>query len=183
MTLLSDSDSPLLCFSQKDGLSASFPPLLPPPPPPDFAVLSHGPSDLPDAQAPAHGGSIGASYFLIHCTLSVPLLCSKTVFGSLVLIHTSTRIRSPFCLSSLVSDQSLTMPFSFAFSKIGLPACPAHMLVSHLCTSAHPVLIALLSVLREELFTSRPATASLQLLASLSPTIAFSISSAVWFLC
>lgn len=137
-------------------------------PPPAFAVLSHGPSDLPDTQAPTHGGSIGASYFLIHCSLSIPLLCSKTTFGSLVLIHTSTRIISPFCLSSLVSDQSPTMLYFFSSSKIGLLTCPAYMLVSHLCTSVPPVLMALVSVLHDELFTARSATASLQLLPSLS---------------
>lgn len=181
MTLLSDSDSPLLCFSQKDGLSASFPPLLPPPLAPDFAVLSHGPADLPDTQTPTRGGSIRARYFLIHCTQSIPLLCSKTVFGSLVLIQTSARMISPFVSPawSLASVSPCRTPFLSV--KLGYsPALPPYASASpvHICSSCTDGFI-----FHDELFTSRPATASLQLLPSLSPTIAFSISSAVWLLC
>lgn len=70
-----------------------------PPPPPDSAVLSHGPSDFPDTQAPAHQCLLlPHPLHPISCwVLSIPLLCSRAIHDSLVFIHPHPII-SP-CLS------------------------------------------------------------------------------------
>lgn len=74
-------------------------PPTPPPPPPDSAVLSHGPSDLPDTQAPAHRCPLLTHpLHSISCwVLLMPFFRSGTIHDSLVFIHPHPVI-SP-CLS------------------------------------------------------------------------------------
>lgn len=101
--------------------------------------------------------------------LSVPLLCSESIHGCLVLVNTPTPMVSPHSLSSPVSDQHPTCCTPFCSVKSG--CSPACIPVSHLRVSAHAASITLFSI-----STSRPATVSPQFLPSFSPTLVLLLS-------